>query len=292
MADTLAILQAALADSYRVERELGQGGMAQVFLAHDLRHDRTVALKVLRPEMATSLGAERFLREVRIAAQLRHPHILPLLDSGTAAGGGFSLPFYTMPVAAGTTLRTLIDAGPVEPAEAVALVQQAAQALAYAHRAGVVHRDIKPDNVFVEDGQAVVADFGIARAMSAAGADRLTATGVSIGTPAYMSPEQLIGDAELDGRADQYSLACVLVELLTGLPPYPARSIHASLARRLSEVPRYAEEPPPSMSPAVAAALDRALAPTPADRFPDTQAFADALGAPAAPPLPRSRSGR
>jgi serine/threonine-protein kinase len=290
--DTFALLQAALADRYRLERKLGEGGMAVVFLAHDLRHDRPVALKVLRPDMATTLGTDRFLREVRIAGQLRHPHILPLLDSGTAVGGGFRLPYYTMPVASGQTLRTLAARGPLPAAEAVALVREVAQALAYAHRAGVIHRDIKPDNVFVEDGHAVVADFGIARAMTPTGSDRLTSTGVALGTPAYMSPEQLVGIAELDGRSDQYSLACVLVELLTGLPPFPAPTIQASLARRLSEAPGLAANPPARMSSEIATALDRALAPVPADRFPDLAGFAEALDAAAPPPLPSRAAGR
>jgi serine/threonine-protein kinase len=292
LTDTFALLQAALADRYRLERELGQGGMALVFLAQDLRHDRPVALKVLRPEMATPLGTDRFLREVRIAGQLRHPHILPMLDSGTAVGGGFRLPYYTMPVASGQTLRTLAARGPLPGAVAVGLVREVAQALAYAHRAGVIHRDIKPDNVFVEDGHAVVADFGIARAMTPTGSDRLTSTGVALGTPAYMSPEQLVGVGELDGRADQYSLGCILAELLTGVPPFPAPTMQGSLARRLSEAPGFAAALPAGMSPEIAAALDRALAPAPADRYPDMAEFSEALAAAAPPPLPSRSTGR
>ncbi|HSE28177.1 MAG TPA: serine/threonine-protein kinase [Gemmatimonadales bacterium] len=299
MTETLEQLRSALSGRYRVERRIGQGGMALVYLAHDLRHDRAVALKVLRPDMATAFGAERFLLEVRIAANLRHPHILPLLDSGTVrTASGATLPFYVMPLATGETLRArLAREGRLPPAEAARLVREVAQALAYAHREGVIHRDIKPDNIFLEDGHAVVADFGIARAVSAAGRDRLTVTGGTVGTPAYMSPEQLRGGAELDGRSDQYSLACVLFELLTGQLPMPGLGLRDTLARA-SAAAGPAPGGAPEIPPGLPDVLDRALAPAPDDRYPTLTAFADgvdaafavgatAAGAPAAAPRGR-----
>ena len=195
-------LATALADRYRIERELGAGGMATVYLAEDLKHHRQVAIKVLRPELAMALGAERFLREIATTANLRHPHILPLYDSGEA--GPFL--YYVMPLVEGESLRDRLDREkqlPIE--EALTISREVADALGYAHQRGIIHRDIKPENILLEGGHAVVADFGIARAISSAGAEKLTQTGISVGTPLYMSPEQAAGDANLDGRSDLYS---------------------------------------------------------------------------------------
>src|SRR3954464_3819185 len=205
------LLAAALDDRYRVERELGRGGMATVYLAHDLRHDRPIALKVLRPELAASLGPERFLQEIRIAARLRHPHILPVHDSGDNA----SRLWYTMPYVEGESLRQLLAReGQLPGDRAVRIATQVLGALDYAHAHGVIHRDIKPENILLDSGHAVVADFGIAQAIDVAGGEQLTGTGVAIGTPTYMSPEQVAGERELDACSDLYALACVLYEML------------------------------------------------------------------------------
>src|SRR5882762_2728416 len=227
-------LRIALADRYALERELGRGGMAVVFLARDLRHDRAVAIKVLRHEIAAALGAERFLREIQIAAKLHHPHILPLYDSGAAA----DQLYYVMPYVDGKSLRERLDQETQLPLEdALTIARQVAGALAYAHSHDVVHRDIKPENILLESGEAVVADFGIARAITAAGGDKLTQTGMAIGTPLYMSPEQAGGGA-VDGRSDLYSLACVLYEMLAGHPPFLGGTAQAILARHaLDPVP-------------------------------------------------------
>src|SRR5216684_3480808 len=204
-------LQVHLGSAYRLERELGHGGMATVYLAQDLKHDRLVALKVLRPELAAALGAERFLREIRITANLNHPHILPLLDSGDAAG----LLYYAMPYVAGESLRDRLDSEKQLPLDdALQITREVADALQYAHSHDVVHRDIKPENILLESGHAVVADFGIARAITAAAGERVTETGIAVGSPAYMSPEQSVGEQALDGRTDIYSLGCVLYEML------------------------------------------------------------------------------
>jgi eukaryotic-like serine/threonine-protein kinase len=211
-------LQAGLAERYVLERELGRGGMATVYLARDLRHDRPVALKVLHPELAHALGPERFRREVEIAARLQHPHILPVHDSGEAAGQLW----YTMPYVEGESLRDRLEREPRLPlGAALEITRQAALALDYAHRHGVVHRDVKPENILLSDGQALVADFGIAKAVGEVGGERLTGTGITVGTPAYMSPEQAGGDSHVDGRSDLYSLGCVLYEMLAGEPPFP-----------------------------------------------------------------------
>ena len=217
MADLTQQLNAALSGRYRIERELGRGGMATVFLAEDLRHPRQVAIKVLDHELAAAVGTERFLREIRIAAGLSHPHIVPLFDSGAADG----LLYYVMPYAEGESLRHRLAREKQLPLEdSLRIAREVADALDHAHRHDLVHRDIKPENILLSGQHAVVADFGIARAVAAAGGKTLTATGVSIGTPAYMSPEQTLGSSEVDGRADQYALGCVLYEMLAGQPPF------------------------------------------------------------------------
>jgi serine/threonine-protein kinase len=267
-------LKAALADRYAIEREIGRGGMATVYLAEDLKHRRQVAVKVLDPELARALGAERFLREIEIAAKLTHPHILPLHDSGEADG----FLYYVMPYIEGETLRERINRERQLPLDdALKITRQVAAALSYAHSQGVIHRDIKPENVLFSTAEAVVADFGIARAISEAGGEQLTETGLSIGTPTYMSPEQASADRQIDGRSDVYSLGCVLYEMLAGEPPYTGPTVQAIVAKKLSEaVPRVSvvrERVPPS----VEAALDHALAKAPADRYATAGAFAEAL---------------
>jgi eukaryotic-like serine/threonine-protein kinase len=284
-------LRAALADRYRLDRQLGQGGMATVYLAHDLKLDRDVALKVLRPELAAALGSDRFLREVEIAAKLVHPHILGLHDSG-AVNGFF---YYTMPFVEGESLRDRLTREKQLPLdEALRIAQEVADALGYAHAQGFVHRDIKPENILLAAGHAVVSDFGIARAISAAGGTRLTETGIAIGTPAYMSPEQALGGPDVDARSDLYSLGCVLYEMLSGEPPYTGPTAKAILAKKLNEpLPRISVLRD-SVSPGVEAALNTALARTPADRWPTVAAFTHALvstGGAAGAPVP-SRAGR
>src|SRR5438094_191819 len=270
-------LRIALADRYALERELGRGGMAVVFLARGPRHDRAVAIKVLRHEIAAALGAERFLREIQIAAKLHHPHILPLYDSGAAG----DLLYYVMPYVEGESLRQRLDRETQLPLDdALAITRQVAGALAYAHSHDVVHRDIKPENILLESGEAVVADFGIARAITAAGGDNLTQTGFAIGTPLYMSPEQGSPGGALDGRSDVYSLACVLYEMLAGHPPFMGGTAQAILARHtVDPVPplRTARATVPT---AVEQALGRALAKLPADRYATALQFAEALGGP------------
>src|SRR5213593_3389077 len=228
--DPPADLTVSLAGRYTIERVLGRGGMATVYLARDLKHDRPVALKVLRPELAASVGAERFLREIQVTAHLTHPNILPLLDSGRAD----DFLYYVTPYVEGESLRNRLDReGQLPVAEAVRLSRDVAGALDYAHRHQIVHRDIKPENILLEEGQAVVADFGIARALQAAEGGNLTETGVTLGTAAYMSPEQATGD-QLDGRSDIYSLGCVLYEMLAGEPPFTGPTAQAVTARRLA----------------------------------------------------------
>jgi hypothetical protein len=271
-ADILGRLQASLADRYRVERELGRGGMATVYLAHDLRHDRPVALKVFHPRLGAELG-ERFLREIRVAARLGHPHILTVHDSGEADG----LLWYTMPVVDGESLRQRIRReGPLPLEEAVRIGRSVAEALDFAHTHGVIHRDIKPENILLFGGEPMVADFGIALAVDTADQDRLTQTGLSLGTVAYMSPEQAMGEARLDGRTDIYSLGCVVYEMLAGEPPYTGPTPQAVIAKRLMAPP-----PPLATARDVPEALEhavhRALARSPADRFPTARDFARAL---------------
>ncbi len=266
-------MAAALGDGYRIEREVGSGGMALVFAARDLRHNRLVAVKVLRPELAFSLGDERFLREIELAAGLQHPHILPVYDSGAGEG----LLYYVMPFVEGEALSDrLAREGALPIIEAVRLAREICSALAYAHARGIVHRDVKPENVLLSAGHALVADFGIARAVSAAGG-RLTATGLAVGTPMYMSPEQALGGDDVDARADLYSLGCVLYEMLTGAEPFSGPSLQAILAQSITGPRPRARKLRPEVPPALEAIVTRALAREPADRFPDAEAMGSAL---------------
>jgi len=273
--DVLSRLRGALADRYRVERELGRGGMATVFLAHDLKHDRPVALKVLHPELAQVLGPERFLREIRLCARLQHPHIVVVYDSGEAEGQLW----FTMPYVDGQTLRTRLSREKQLPVEdALRIAAEVADALHYAHQHGVIHRDIKPENILLSGPHALVADFGIARAFDPGSDERLTASGISVGTPQYMSPEQAMAERDLDPRTDIYSLGCVLYEMLTGEPPYTGPNPQAVLAKRLSEpVPhvRTSRDVPLVLEQVV----NRALARAPADRFRTAAELAAALQA-------------
>jgi eukaryotic-like serine/threonine-protein kinase len=281
--DPLDRLREALKDRYAFERELGRGGMATVYLARDLRHDRPVALKVLHAELAASLGPERFLREIKLAARLQHPHILTVYDSGDAGG---LLLWFTMPYVEGESLRDRLRRERQLPvADAVRLTREAALALDFAHRHGAVHRDIKPENILLVDGQALVADFGIARALGG-GDDRLTETGMSIGTPAYMSPEQAAADKAVDSRSDIYSLGIVLYEMLAGETPFAAPTAQAMIARRMLEAPRPLREVRETVPDGVAQAVARALAKAPADRFATAAEFARALEQPAAGTAP------
>jgi eukaryotic-like serine/threonine-protein kinase len=284
MANILDSLRSALADRYQIDRELGRGGMALVFLAQDLKHHRPVAIKVLRPEVAQALGAERFLREIEIAARLNHPHILPLHDSGQADG----MLFYVMPFVEGDSLRDrMTREGQLPLEEALQLSREVGGALSYAHAHGVVHRDIKPENILLSGGVALVADFGIAQAVRSASGDQITSTGISVGTPAYMSPEQAAGLAPLDGRADQYSLACVLYEMLAGVPPFTGPNQQAVLARHaIDPVPPLRTIRSAIPQPVEQAVL-RALAKSPADRFATVEAFLQDLTQPAV-----TRTGR
>jgi serine/threonine protein kinase/Flp pilus assembly protein TadD len=270
-------LISALASRYRLDRELGRGGMATVYLAEDVRHDRRVALKVLHPELSSALGPDRFLREIKLAARLNHPHIVPLFDSGEA--GGYL--FYVMPVVEGESLRDrLLRDGQIPLEEALQLVRGIASALDYAHRNNIVHRDIKPENVMLQEGEAMVMDFGIAKAVSVAAGENLTQTGMMVGTPAYVSPEQAAGDTVVDGRSDQYSLGCVLFEMLSGRKPFTGPTAQAVLSKRFTD-------PVPSIKSVFEAApeevdtaLQKALSRDATDRFSTTMDFARALVAP------------
>jgi serine/threonine-protein kinase len=263
-----------LSDRYRFERELGAGGMATVYLARDLKHDRRVALKVLHPELGAVLGIERFLSEIKTTANLQHPNILQLFDSGSADG----LVYYTMPFVEGESLRSRLERETVLPvADAVAIARGVAAALDYAHRHGVIHRDIKPENILLHEGQALVADFGIALAVKQAGGARLTQTGLSLGTPQYMSPEQATGERELDARSDVYSLGAVTYEMLAGEAPFTAPTTQAVIARLMTDEPRALSSIRKTVSPAVEAAVHRALEKLPADRFATAAQFAEAL---------------
>ena len=273
MAD-LARLQAALTGHYTIEHELGRGGMATVYLGRDLKHHRAVAIKVLRPELAATLGPERFLREVEIAAGLTHPHILPLHDSGDADG----FLYYVMPYIAGESLRDRLNREKQLPVgDAIAIAREVASALAYAHSHNIVHRDIKPENILLMSGQAVVSDFGIARGISAAGGETLTATGVSVGTPLYMSPEQASGAGQLDGRSDIYSLGCVLYEMLAGQPPFTGPTAGSVFQQHLAAEPPRLSVIRTQVPADVEAVVRRSLAKVPADRFATAAQFADAL---------------
>jgi tRNA A-37 threonylcarbamoyl transferase component Bud32 len=269
-------LRAALADRYEVLEQVGEGGMAVVYLARDRKHDRRVAVKVLRPELAAAVGAERFLREIEISAALRHPHIMPLFDSGEA--GGFL--FYVMPFVEGESLRARVQRERQLPLDdAVRITLQVADALAYAHSRGVVHRDIKPENILLESGHAVVADFGVSRAIADGPGGRLTKTGLALGTPAYMSPEQASGDGIIDGRTDLYALGCVLYELLAGEPPHTGPTPQSILARSLTTTVRPLQPVRATVTPALEAVVQKALAPTAADRYATCHEFAEALRA-------------
>ncbi len=269
----------ALSGRYRIERELGRGGMATVYLAQDVKHDRPVALKVLHPEFAATLGPQRFLREIETVARLHHPHILPLYDSGEA--GGFL--YYVMPLAEEESLRDRLRREAQLPIEdALRIAAEIADALSYAHRHGVVHRDIKPENILLESGHAVVADFGIARAISTAGGDRLTETGLVLGTPKYMSPEQA-GGGQVDGRSDLYSLACVLYEMLAGEPPFTGATAGSVVQQQMTAEPRSITQLRPAVPADVAATVARALAKAPADRWQTTDEFQAHLRASARP---------
>jgi serine/threonine-protein kinase len=263
-----------LSDRYALEHELGSGGMATVFLARDLKHDRLVALKVLRPEVAYALGPDRFRREIRVASSLQHPHIVSVHDSGDTGGRLW----FTMPYVDGESVRALLEREHAVPVDvAVAIVRDVAQALQYAHDRGVVHRDVKPENILFQHGQAVIADFGIALSTD----DRLTATGLVMGTPAYVSPEQAAGERDVDGRSDQYSLACVLYELLAGEPPYTGGSAQTIIAKRFVDPVPSVRRLRTTIPLAVDRAIARALSRSPADRFPTITAFAEALTQPA-----------
>ncbi len=275
MPEVLSRLSAAVADRYRLDRELGAGGMATVYLAHDLRHERDVAIKVLHPDLGAALGGERFLSEIRTTAKLQHPHILPLLDSGDAGGG---LLYYVMPLATGETLRDRLTRERQLPiADALRIGREVADALGHAHALGIIHRDIKPENILLQGGHALVADFGIALAVQQAGGQRMTQTGLSLGTPQYMSPEQAMGERGIDARSDIYALGAVMYEMLTGDPPFTGSSVQAIVAKVLSEKPT----PPHTVRDTVPAAVEdavlTALAKLPADRFATAAEFAAAL---------------
>jgi Tol biopolymer transport system component len=282
---TLDRLTTALADRYRLDRELGAGGMATVYLAHDLKHDRDVAIKVLHPDLGAALGGERFLSEIRTTARLQHPHILPLLDSGDADG----LLYYVMPLVTGETLRARLERERQLPiADAVRIAREVASALDYAHRQNVIHRDIKPENVLLHDGSALVADFGIALAVQSAGGQRMTQTGLSLGTPQYMSPEQAMGERTIDARSDIYALGAVTYEMLVGEAPFIGQSVQAIVARVLTEEPRGIALQRKSVPEGVEQAVLRALEKLPADRFDSAKEFIEALGREGQPTVVRT----
>ncbi|HET9798874.1 MAG TPA: serine/threonine-protein kinase, partial [Gemmatimonadaceae bacterium] len=261
----------ALADRYRIDRELGVGGMATVYLAHDLRHDRDVAIKVLHPDLGAALGGERFLTEIRTTARLQHPHILPLLDSGSADG----LLYYVMPLVTGETLRTRLERERQLPIEdAVRIGLEVADALAYANELGVIHRDIKPENILLQGGHATVADFGIALAVQQAGGHRMTQTGLSLGTPQYMSPEQAMGEKSIDARSDLYALGAVTYEMLAGEAPFTGPTVQAIVARVMTEEPRPLHAQRKAIPAHVEDAVMRALEKLPADRWSSARQFA------------------
>src|SRR5436190_1811637 len=264
MADAGQDLSRAVAGRYRVAREIGRGGMAAVFLARDLRHERDVAIKVLHPELAAALGADRFLAEIKTTARLQHPHILPLLDSGEANG----LLFYVMPFVAGETLRERLTRDTqLSIDDAVRIAREVADALGAAHALGIIHRDIKPENILLQGGHALVADFGIALAVHQAGGTRMTQTGLSLGTPQYMAPEQAMGEKTIGPRADIYALGAVLYEMLTGEPPFTGATVQAIVARVLTAAPAPIAQTRNTVPAHVDQAVLKALAKLPADRF-------------------------
>jgi dienelactone hydrolase len=285
---SLPVLQARLADRYHIIRELGQGGMALVYLAEDLKHHRQVAIKVLRSEVASAIGGDRFLREIELTAGLQHPHILPLFDSGDADG----VLYYVMPYVDGESLRDRLDRDRVLPLDdAFAIASDVASALTWAHSHGVIHRDIKPENILLAGGEALVADFGIALAVSHVRESRMTATGISIGTPAYMSPEQISGDRTIDGRSDVYALACVLYEMLAGHAPFTGDTAQSLITKVLVSPPTPVRSVRHEVPPAADAAILRALAKDPAERFATPREFMDACKVKPAIPVPRYRVG-
>jgi serine/threonine-protein kinase len=274
LSDQLDRLKGALSDRYAIQRELGRGGMATVYLAEDLKHHRQVALKVLLPELASVLGADRFLNEIRVTANLHHPNIVQLYDSGEVDGDLY----YVMPFIEGESLRDKIDRErQLSVEEAVSITRAVIAALDYAHRRDVIHRDIKPDNIMLHEGTPMVADFGIALAVDQVGGDRITATGLSLGTPSYMSPEQAAGDREPKPTTDIYALGAVLYEMLTGDPPFTGSNLQTVIAKVISEKPAKLRTIRDTVPAHVEAAVDKALAKVPADRFASTQAFGDAL---------------
>jgi serine/threonine protein kinase len=283
-------LTAALADHYRIERELGAGGMATVYLAQDAKHDRRVAIKVLRPELAAVVGADRFLTEIKTTANLQHPHILSLFDSGEADG----VVYYVMPFVEGESLRDRLSREKQLPiADAVRIATEVGSALDYAHRHGVIHRDIKPENILLHDGQALVADFGIALALSTAGGTRMTETGMSLGTPLYMSPEQAMGERDITARSDIYALGAVTYEMLVGEPPFTGPTAQAIIAKVMTADPVPPSAQRKTIRPHVEATVLTALQKLPADRFATAAEFAAALANPGfrveTAPTPRPR---
>src|SRR5579862_4492156 len=283
MADPLVPVTAALADRYRIEREIGRGGMATVYLAEDERHHRKVAIKVLHPELSAILGPDRFLKEIELTASLQHPNILPLFDSGSADGHLY----YVMPYVVGESLRArLVRERQLPVADAVRIATEIADALEYAHLRGVIHRDIKPENILLHGGHSLVADFGIALAVEQASGERLTQTGLSLGTPQYMSPEQTMGEREVGPRSDIYSLGIVAYEMLIGEPPFIGPTAQATVAKMMTDEPRrlipQRRTVPPSVEETVLTALEK----LPADRFASATAFAQALSQSKAPTRP------
>jgi tetratricopeptide (TPR) repeat protein len=275
LSDLVQQLRAEVSDRYVIEREIGSGGMAHVLLAHDVRHGRKVALKVLRPDLGSAVAADRFLREIQIAAQLSHPHIVPLHDSGEAAG----MLYYVMPFVEGESLRDRLNRTKTLPVEeALGIAKEVADALAFAHAHGVMHRDIKPENILLTAGHAVVADFGIARAIAVAGGDRLTHTGMVVGTMRYMSPEQALGDSDVDGRSDVYSLGCVLFEMISGDPPFTGVSAQAIMARILTEPAPTLTAQRAGVSDDVERVVARAIAKNREERFSTAEELVSALG--------------
>ena len=280
-------LRDAIADRYDIGSEIGRGGMAVVYSARELKSGREVAIKVLKPGLSAVLGAERFLREMGITARFNHPNIVPLLDSGQIGG----LLYYVMPYVTGESLRERLDRETQLPvADALRITEQVSSALDYAHRQQVIHRDIKPENILLHEGMAMVADFGMALAVTTAGGERLTATGITVGTPEYMSPEQATGSRKLDARSDIYGLGCVLYEMLTGEPPHAAPTPHAVIAKRLTDTITPARRLRGIVSQPIERTLELALAKVPANRFETAQDFAQALTAATADsPPPRKR---